>query len=74
MERSVEHQGVVDMATNTLANKPWIGVTTASGSGTLGIMNILTPYLEFSTLVFGFCIGLITLIGVVRKHFGRKND
>jgi hypothetical protein len=59
---------IADIATTALANKPWIGVASTTGSGALGLMNVLTPYLEFSTLVFGFCIGLITLIGVIRKH------
>ena len=62
-------ESLVETATTALANKPWIGVASASGSGVVGIMDVLTPYLEFCTLLFGFCIGLITLVGVVRKNF-----
>jgi hypothetical protein len=62
------HENLAEIATTTLANKPWIGVATTTGSGALGIMNVLTPYLEFTTLVFGFCIGFITLVGVISKY------
>ena len=67
-----EHQGIIEVATSTLAAKPWLGAGAAGGSGAVSLMGVLTPYLEFTTLVVGFLIGILTLAGLIRKQF--RND
>lgn len=59
---------ILDMATTTLANKPWVGISSTAGGGALSVMNVMTPYLEFSVIVMSFMIGVITLVGLARKH------
>lgn len=63
---------LLDMATTSLANKPWVGICSTAGGGVLSVMDVLTPYLQFSVLVLSFTIGVITLIGVTKKHLLNK--
>ena len=66
---------ILDMATTTLANKPWVGISSTAGGGALSIMNIMTPYLEFAVILMSFLIGVITLIGLTRKYiFNYESD
>lgn len=67
-----EHTGIIELATSTLAAKPWLGASAAGGSGVVSLMGILTPYLEFITLFIGFLIGILTLFGLVKKTLASK--
>lgn len=67
-----ENAGLLDATTTMLSTKPWIGAAVSSGSGAVSIMGILTPYLEFTTLVVGFFIGLLTLIGLIKRQLINK--
>ena len=59
-------------ATETLANKPFIGITATSGGGLLSVMDVLTPYLNFAVLILSLVIGVVTLYGVINKYLSKK--
>lgn len=50
------------------AKYPLVGGVTSGGAGVISYMGTLTPYLEFTTLMVGLVIGLITLYGLVIKQ------
>lgn len=59
----------MDKLTIALANKPVVGGAASVGTGVAAYCDVITPYLEFGTLVIGIAIGLLTLYGLIRKNF-----
>jgi len=45
---------------------------TAVGTPVVSFMDVLTPYLEFSMLVLGLVIAILTIVGLVKKNILTK--
>ena len=65
----IHKDNLLDATSTALANHPITATGTVVGSGAIGIMNVLTPYIEFITLIIGFTIGTLTLYGMLQKLF-----
>jgi hypothetical protein len=64
----MDRESFTEVATTTLANKPWIGLGATGGGSAITLMDLVTPYFEFAILMMSFAIGAITLWGQFNKH------
>lgn len=55
------------MIIDTLQDRPFIGIISTLGSGTLHWTGIINPILSFFSLIIGITVGLVTLYLQINK-------
>lgn len=59
---------MLETLTWALASKPIIGWGTSFSVGILAFMEMATPYLQFTSLLLGISIGVLTLYWILNKR------